>query len=440
MSENTGEAPDFITLSSFPQAIAHIDCDAFFASCEQARDASLKGKPIVTGKERGIVSCASYEAKALGVGRGVSLREAKKICPGLIVLPSDYETYSIYSERMFSIIRRFTPQVEEFSIDETFCDLTGLRRLYRASYREIARNIKDAIESELDISVSVGLSLTKILAKIFSRENKPGGFTVVPGRKLHEFLGKTPLDRVCGFGPNTVALLQKNGIKTVLDYVKRPMRFAEKLLGKIGIELWQELKGIPVYRTLNAKKEKYLTISKTKTFSPPSSTKDIVKAQLMRNLESAFIKLRRHSLSARNITAYLKRSDFKSSALEARLTRHSSSTLDFTEVCSQLFDGLFKRGVMYRATGVILSRIREEGFDSKDLFDDPVKIERTSRVSGVIDRINSIYGKHAIHIATTNIVSKKEPHPRNDPHWRKKKLLRGESLRRRLKIPMLKLR
>ena len=129
---------DFITLLSFPRAIVHVDCDAFFTSCESARDPSLKGKPLVTGQERGIVSCPSYEAKALGVKRAMRLNDARKACPGLIIMPSDYELYSIYSERIFAIIRRFTPDVEEYSIDEAFCDITGMRRMYHSSYSDIA--------------------------------------------------------------------------------------------------------------------------------------------------------------------------------------------------------------------------------------------------------------------------------------------------------------
>ena len=130
--------PLMLNLRSWPQAILHIDGDAFFTSCEEAIHPELKGKPLITGGERGIVACASYAAKALGVKRGVPLHEAKKICPGLIVLPSDYETYSLFSRRMYNIVRRFTPQVEEYSIDEAFADLTGLRRALRSSYETIA--------------------------------------------------------------------------------------------------------------------------------------------------------------------------------------------------------------------------------------------------------------------------------------------------------------
>ena len=437
MSENTNK--DLITLSSYIKAIVHIDCDAFFTSCEQSRTPSLKGRPLVTGKERGIISCASYEAKALGIKRGVSLRDAKKICPSLIILPSDYETYSLYSERLFAIVRRYTPDVEEFSIDEAFCDITGLRRLYRASYEDIAIRIKDDVQKELDITVSVGLSLSKTLSKIGSRYKKPNGFTALPGYKLHEFLKDIPLEMVCGFGPNTVSLLNKFNINTVLDYIKIPVAFADKLLGKIGRELWYELRGQSVYALSKQKKEKYLSISKTKTFMPSSADKDVLKSNLMKNLESACIKLRRHKLSAGYITIYLRRDDFSGVGHEARLSRHSSSTLDFTGVCAELFEMVFKRGSLYRATGVILSEIVPEGVDQRTLFDDPVKIKDVIQLSKSVDSINEKYGKHAVHIATSQYVADHaKDHPRNEVAWRKTELLKGETFRKRLNIPLLK--
>lgn len=438
MSENTNN-PVFITLASYPRAIAHIDCDAFFASCEQARDPRLKGKPLVTGKERGIISCASYEAKALGIKRGLSLLDARRICPELIVLPSDYETYSIYSERVFGIIRRFTPAVEEYSIDEAYCDLTGLRRIYRSSYKDIARQIKETIHKELDITASVGLSLTKTLAKVASRHQKPDGLTAVPGYDIHNFLKGMPLERVCGFGPNTVALLNKCGISDVSGYVARPLDFADKLLGKVGRELWHELRGEPVYEVYAEKKEKYLSISKTKTFSPASKERSLVKAHLMRNLESAFIKLRRHGLAAGTLSVYLKTADFKYRGLSGELDRHSSSTLDFTEICGRMFDMVFDGGISYRATGVILTGIVPEGTDSRTLFDDPVKIKGIADISKAIDAINSNYGKYAVHIAATNpALTGRRAHPRNTIASRKCELLKGETFRKRLRIPMLK--
>jgi DNA polymerase-4/DNA polymerase V len=431
---------DFITLSSYPQAIMHVDCDAFFTSCEQARDPKLKGRPVATGQERGIVSCASYEAKRKGVARPMRMFEAKKICPELVVLPSDYELYSIYSQRMFAFLRQMTPDVEEYSIDEAFCDITGLRRMYRASYETIARNAKDLIQKDLGITVSVGLSLSKTVAKICSKQNKPNGFLAMPGNQLHEFLGGVELERVCGFGPNTVALLRKYGVYNVLDFVRRPQSFADKLLGKIGRELWQELRGISVHKVSSQPKEKYLSISKTKTFMPASSDKDFVKAQLMRNLESAFIKLRRYHLSARTLVVYLRKSDFREKGVEARISRYSSSTLDFTTVCSQLFEMAFEAQTSYRATGVIISEIRvEQEARQLTLFENPLKVEETRQISKAIDSINEKYGKHTVHFGSSHAVTQKGNHPRNLVAWRKQELLKGETFRQRLNLPLLKI-
>src|SRR3977135_843990 len=149
-----------LTLASFPRAILHVDADACFASIEQSRDPKLQGKPVITGKERGIVASMSIEAKALGITRGMRLFEVRRLCPEAIILPSDYETYSIYSKRLFAIVRRFTPDVEEYSIDECFADLTGLRRPLRMSYVDMAQKIKHDLDEELGFTFSVGLAPT----------------------------------------------------------------------------------------------------------------------------------------------------------------------------------------------------------------------------------------------------------------------------------------
>src|SRR5262245_19997609 len=158
-----------LTLQSFPRAILHIDGDAFFASCEQARDPRLQGKPVVTGKERGIAASMSYEAKVYGITRGMRLSEIKRLCPDVILLPSDYETYSVLSKNFFTLVRRYTPDVEEYSIDECFADLTVLRRPLRMSYSNMAEAIKQDLDTSLGFTFSVGLAPNKVLAKIGSK-------------------------------------------------------------------------------------------------------------------------------------------------------------------------------------------------------------------------------------------------------------------------------
>ena len=427
-----------LSISSFPKPIIHIDCDAFFTSVEQALHPELKGKPVVTGKERGIVACASYEAKALGVKRPMRLWEAKKLLPQLICLPSDYEAYSLYSKRMFSIMREFTPDIEEYSIDEAFADLSGLRRIYRTGYPEIAFQMKQKIQARLGLTVSVGLSASKTLAKIASKHQKPDGFTVIRASSLHDFLPKVPLERVCGFGPNTEALLMKQGVRNVWDYVSRSEAWAKNLLGKIGVELWHELRGNPVYPIATAEKTDYASISKTKTFTPPSSDKDFVRAQLIRNTESAFIKLRRYRLKAKWVCVFLRTQEFKSSGIEGEFDRGISSTMEAAAFVNSLFEKIFRENTPYRLTGIVLSKIASDTTEQYSLFDDIPKLQSYQSINRVMDDVNELYGKHKLHLGTSLWLAKHKQHisARGDLPQRKTELLKGETFRQRLGIPM----
>lgn len=429
-----------LRISSFPQAVAHIDGDAFFTSVEQSVHPALKGRPVVTGKERGIIACASYEAKALGIRRGVGLWEAQKICKDLVVLPSDYETYSIYSKRMFDIFRRYTPMVEEHSIDEGFCDLSGLRRLHRGPYEDIARRIQADVQAELDITVSVGLSLSKSLAKLASSFRKPNGFTAVAGYHLHLFLPRIALSDVWGFGPNTVHLLQKEGLKTAYDFVLRPEKWAEKRLGKIGKEIWNELRGNSVYPVNTEEKSSYATLSKCKTFAAPSDDRDFVKAKLIRNVESACIKLRRHRLRAREISVGLRHQDYRQDALSARLNRGTSAVHELQPIAQKLFDSLYRAGKMYRATMVVLSKLEADHEQQYELFDDVLRIEAMARASRAIDGVNARFGKHALALGSALHLGQEKKTDRAEDPWRRVTLLEGETERCRLHIPMLDIR
>ncbi len=298
MAPPGGRTDDILfSLSSWPRAILHVDGDAFFTSCEEAIHPELRGKPLITGGERGIVACASYAAKRIGIKRGVSLPEAKRICPGLIVLPSDYETYSLFSRRMFNIIRRYTPDVEEYSIDEAFADLTGMRRALRASYETIAERIRREIIKELGITVSAGLSLTKVLAKAASKHRKPDGFTVIPGRAIASYLRDLPVGKLWGIGPATTNYLNKMGVRTALEFARLPEETVKRRLTKPGVEIWREIRGESVYPVTAEEKSTYFSISKTKTFAPASADPDYLFAQLLRNVASACIKARRYDLA-----------------------------------------------------------------------------------------------------------------------------------------------
>ena len=424
-------------LSSFPRAIAHLDGDAFFTSVEQAMVPSLQGKPLVTGKERGIIACASYEAKALGIARGMPLADAKRRCPGLVILPSDYETYGVYSQRMFNIMRRFTPLVEEYSIDEGFADLTGLRRIHRSSYENIARTMQTQVQRELGVTVSVGLAPSKSLAKLCSKFRKPAGFTVLPGPEIHRFLQGIALEKVWGFGPNTVSLLQKHGLRTVFDFTARPEFWVNRLMGKIGREIWAELRGMSVYTVDPDPSKPRATIVKSKTFTPPSSDRSFVYAQLVRNAELAFARARRFQLRPRTVGVVLRRQDFRHEGLEARLDRATVATTEALPLIHELFARVYCEKTEYRATLVALGALEDDLHDQFELFEDRPRIEALQRLTRAMDDVNRHYGRQTVRSAASLPLAAKPRMERDAPPERRTALLPGETAQRRLAIPRM---
>lgn len=424
------------TIASFPKAVLHIDADAFFTSVEQVLNPGLRGKPVVTGQERGIIACASYEARALGVRRGVSLPEARKCCPALVVLPSDYETYSLYSRRLFTIMRRYTPCVEEYSIDEAFADITGARRLFRCSYEEIARRIQADIRAELGLTVSAGLSLSKSLAKLCSSFRKPSGLTAVPGKYIHILLQRTPLERVWGFGANTVNLLHHFGLRTAYDFAIRPQAWAAQLLHKPGRDIWNELRGHTVH-DVDPRQQHVprATILKSKTFAPPCTDRDVVFAELVRNVETAFARARRFGLRPRRMGLVLRRQDFRHDGIEARLNRATSSTLEVLPVVRDLFLRTFVPRLPYRATLVVLSHLEDDNTEQLDLFEDRVRIASFQRITRAVENLNHRYGRYALCSGTSLFLARKPEHPRDAKPQRHGMCFNGERGSRRLRLP-----
>ncbi|MHB8883051.1 MAG: DNA polymerase Y family protein [Thermodesulfovibrionales bacterium] len=428
-----------MTIHSWPQAILHVDADAFFASCEQAIHPELRGRPVITGKERGIVAAASYEAKARGIKRGMRLFEVRQVCPDAVILPSDYETYSIFSRRMFEIVRRFTPDVEEYSIDEAFADLTGLRRTYHGPYSVIAEKLQQQIEQELGFTVSIGLSLTKVLAKIGSKHNKPHGLTVISGRDIHLYLEDLPVEKVWGIGANTSAFLNKHGIRTALHFAKKDAGFIKSRLSKPYQEIWHELNGRSVYPVVTEAKDSYQSISKARTFTPPSADETFIFAQLSKNLENACIKARRYMLGATRLIVFLRRQDFGSAGVEIKLSLPSAFPVSLMEPLREGFRRVFRADTLYRQTGVVLAGLMPCNRIQYGLFDDTAKIEKLTRIYEVIDSLSSKYGKHTVQLGSSLPTKLQAQHEgdRGDIPARKYATFRGENKRQRLGLPML---
>ncbi|MBP9669578.1 MAG: DNA polymerase IV [Candidatus Pacebacteria bacterium] len=427
-----------LSVRSFPRAILHVDGDSFFASCEQMQDPSLRGKPVVTGLERGIASSMSYEAKARGVTRAMSLKDIRRLCPDAIILPSDYELYSLMSLRMYEIVRRYSDAVEEYSIDECFADLTGMRRSLHMSYIQIAEAIKVDLETELGVTFSIGLAPTKVLAKVASKWNKPSGLTVIPGREAHTFLAQLPVGDVWGIGPQTASYLTKKGVVTALDFAHVDESTIKQSLSKPFRAIWYELHAQMVYPIETQKKVAYKSLSKTKTFTPPSTDPAYVFAQLSKNIENACIKARRYKQASRYIYAFLKTQDFRYQSMQITLAKPTALPHVIVQACRNPFEEIFRSKTQYRGTGVVLAEL-EPALAQLDLFGETEAQAQTYKIFEHLDAMNEKYGKHAVFLGSSFLAHSKGSHQgiRGVAPKRQRALLKGETRRRRIGIPLI---
>lgn len=424
------------------RAILHVDGDAFFVGCEVARNPSLRGRPVVTGRERGIASAVSYEAKARGVVRGMHLGEVKRVCPDVIVLSSDYETYSLFSERMYALVRRYTPVLEEYSIDECFADLAAGQE--GASFEwcvERAKEIKRELARELGMIFSVGLASTKVLSKVGSKKRKPDGFLAIQpnAEAIAEAIRDFPAEKVWGIGPATTIKLAKLGIVTAGAFAALPLRFVEEHFTKPIVEVWYELRGTAIYAVDTKKKRLYKSVGKGRTFTPPTSDPVRLRAELSRNAENACIKLRRHDLLARKVYFLLKTQEFRYFVLERRLPAPTDVPYEVIRVMMLAFHEVFRAGERYRGTEVVLGDIIPREADNADLFGGGEQRRAIGEVLRAVDTLDRRFGKHTVYFGGSASALRSPQHAgaRGRAPERMRTLFRGEDRRKRLGIPFL---
>lgn len=209
-------------------SILHADLDSFYASVEQRDDPTLRGRPVIVGG--GVVLAASYEAKAYGVRTAMGGRQARRLCPGAIVVPPRMSAYSRASEAVFEVFRQATPIVEALSVDEAFLDVGGLRRVSGTPV-QIAERLRADVRDHVGLPITVGIARTKFLAKVASQEAKPDGLLLVPPDEELAFLRPLPVRRLWGVGAVTAAKLHAYGLATVADIAELSESTLASLLG-----------------------------------------------------------------------------------------------------------------------------------------------------------------------------------------------------------------
>lgn len=217
--------------------IAHIDMDAFFASIEQLDHPEWRGKPLAVGDgPRSVVSAASYEIRAFGVRSAMPVLQAKKLCPHGLFVPVRMWRYKEMSRRVMAVLQRFSPLVEQASVDEAYLDATGLERLFGPP-EEFASTLRATVKAETGLTCSVGMAPVRFLAKIASDYHKPDGQTIIRPVDVRAFLDALPVQKVPGVGGRTLETLQKLGVKNAGDVLRQPASFWQRQLGERGLWL-----------------------------------------------------------------------------------------------------------------------------------------------------------------------------------------------------------
>lgn len=375
------------------RVILHVDADAFFASCEQAMHPQWKGKPVVCGGEKGIATAFSYEAKKFGVKRGMRMAEVKQLCPHAIITNSDFEVYNLFSRRMFDIIKNYCGEVEEYSIDEVFTDITGIPQTLGMDYEKLLQCIQEDIELSLGISVSLGCAPSKTLAKIASSYKKPHNRKVmITTKEIMATTQNTSVENVWGIGVAQRKLLQRFGIKTVGDLMARGELFVMRNFNAPLLATYRELKGVSLFEVITTKKTSYLSITKSHTFEKTVQQQEVYR-QCLVNLERACYKLRSHNMKARNITIFLKTQNFIIASEGIHIEQASNIPYDFIPALQKLFLKLYKEGKEYRATGITMEEIQGSKGTQLSLSINNVKEDKKQNMFMAVDGLVKMWGK-----------------------------------------------
>jgi DNA polymerase-4 len=340
-------------------AILHVDLDAFFAAVEQRDRPELRGKPVIVGgggpTDRGVVSAASYEARAFGVHSAMPLRTAAALCPGGIFVPVDGAKYQAVSRQVMAILRRFTPLVEPVSIDEAFLDVTGSQALF-GDGESIGRQIRAAILDEVRLTASVGVATTKLVAKVASDLRKPDALVVVQPGQEADFLAPLPITRLWGVGARTAEALREFGVTTIGDLAGLDRAVLERRFGKHGGALALRARGVdpdPVSDRAPAK-----SIGHEHTFDVDTSDRDVIERTLLAMAEGVAGRLRASGVKAATVTVKIRDSTFRTITRQRTLSEPTDLTEPIWRAALELARPEV-RAIRVRLLGVTASNLGE---------------------------------------------------------------------------------
>ena len=381
--------PELFTLS-----IAHMDCDAFYASVEKRDNPELASKPVIIGGgQRGVVSTACYVARVRGVKSAMPMFQALKLCPEAVVVRPRMEEYVKASKAIRAMMQDLTPAIEPLSLDEAFMDMTGTNKLHGAPPAVMLAKLIKRMKGELGLTGSIGLSHNKFLAKVASDLDKPRGFSVIGKAETNSFLLDKPIGLIWGVGAVAKESLGKAGIQTFSDLLRWDRQDLNQRFGSLGDRLWHLARGHDLRRVTSDAPVK--SISNETTFFEDTSDSDILDGHIWRLAEKVSDRAKARDMAGRVVTLKLKRKDHKS--LSRRITlRDPTQIADrIYRTARDLFGQVGPQGP-YRLIGVGLSDLVGDADSdlTSDLLD-PNAAKRT-KAERATDAIRAKFGSDAI--------------------------------------------
>jgi len=372
--------------------IIHVDLDAFFAAVEQRDRPELRGKPVIVGgdpRSRGVVSTCSYEARKFGVHSAMPLRTALQLCPEGIFVPVDGAKYQRVSREVMTVFRRFTPAVEQVSIDEAFLDVAGSEALF-GSAPDIARRLKREVVETTGLTVSVGVATNKLVAKVGSDLRKPDGLVVVEPGQEAVFLAPLEIRRLWGIGPKTAERLHGLGVRTIGELAALPVETLSRALGDHGATLHERALGIdsdPVTGGGEAAK----SVSHETTFAVDVTDPAEIERTLLALTEGVSARLRSAGIRAGTVAVKVRDSHFRTVTRQKHLPEPSDLTDTIWRAALELVRPEV-RGKKIRLLGVSATQLGAP--EQISMFE--VVDERARRVVDATDAVRRRFGDRAV--------------------------------------------
>ncbi len=378
----------------FKLTIAHMDCDAFFASVEKRDNPEIRDKPVIIGGgRRGVVSTACYIARIKGVRSAMPMFQALKLCPEAVVVRPRMSAYVEASRQIKAMMEAMTPAIEPLSLDEAFLDLSGTEALHgEAPALQLARLIK-RMEVELGLSGSVGLSHNKFLAKIASDLDKPRGFSVIGAAETQQFLAGKPVSLIWGVGKAFQATLERDGIRSFTDLLRWDRKDLGARYGSMGDRLWHLARGMDYRRVSGDAPVK--SISNETTFFEDTSNLETLDGHIWRLSEKVADRAKARGVTGRVVTLKVKQSNHQSLTRRISLYDPTQIADRIYSVARSLLEGVIDKGP-FRLIGVGISHLESQKASESygDLLDP--EAQQREKVERVSDEIRRKFGDEAI--------------------------------------------